>query len=223
MANSILQRPIMGLMDDGREGTFETEQSLSSSNSIPVIPDVIQKAFEIGALETGFQDTKDALGDLFTDILGIKSNPEKKSGNNLQIGGKSEINFNKQEDFKAKWEAEYKRGWSQRLDQDLKNVRQKTQEEAIEDLVRLEVGAMSADEKNKSLHLSLDLDEKYISNPYHIHALKIKKLEEIKAALEKKEEQDVAGASGKSNLLLNLGAHEGQSAVSSSGAIFSAG
>ncbi len=219
MANSTLQRGVMGLMDDGREDFFETEQSLSSSP----IPDVIQKAF-LDIPTIILDPTKDALGDLFVDFLGIKSDTEwGKNGKNLQIGGKSEINFNKQSSYKEKWEAEYKRGWTQSLNQDIKNVHHQTQEQAIEDLVRLEIGAMPTEEKNKSLHLSLDLDEKYISDPYHINALRVKKIEEIKATLQKKQDQEITSTSKNSGLLLNMDAHEGQSATSSSGAIFSAG
>lgn len=160
--------------------------------------------------------------DLFkNDIIGggQESSSDKKPG--MSIGGKTELNFNQAADMEKKEEAVYKKDFYQKLEADRKNLEYKDLEQTMEDLARLEVGAMSTEEKNKELHLSADLDEKNIRDPYHLHALRKKKLEQIKEAWQ--EQKDAAMVTAGPNLTMRLDANEGQSMVSQSGAIMSAG
>lgn len=144
------------------------------------------------------------------------------AGGGLSIGGKTELNFQQQEEqAQKKEEAAYQKDFYQKLEADRKDLEHQDLEQIMEDLVRLEVGAMSTDEKNKTLHLSADFDEKNIRDPYHLHALRVKKMAQIKEALQ--EQKDTEMAATQPNLTLRLDANEGQSMVSQSGAILSAG
>lgn len=152
--------------------------------------------------------------DLFkTDIIAGGESAEKKPG--IDIGGKTEIDFKNQE------VAAVKKDFFQKLEADRKELEFQNLEQVMDDLVRLEVGAMSTDEKNKTLHLSADFDEKNIRDPYHLHALRQKKIAQIKETI--LEQKSVSMAATQPDLKLRLDANEGQSMVSQSGAIMSAG
>lgn len=162
-------------------------------------------------------------GDLADLFKGEVMGHVEKTNGKMSIGGKTELNFQQQEQqIKQKEEASFKKDFYQKLESDRKDLEHQDLKQVMEDLVRLEVGAMAADEKNKTLHLSADFDEKNIRDPYHLHALRMKKLQQIKAALQEQKSEEMAATQAPS-LRMRLDANEGQSMVSQSGAILSAG
>lgn len=145
------------------------------------------------------QGLKD-VGDLFfSKFLGLKealpgTYAESASliKERLPIGGQTEIRFNNPEAFKKRQEAEHQRIVYASLEEARKNAQRFTHEEILEAVVRLEVAGMSTEEKNRFLHLSLDLDEKHINDPYHIHALRVKRKEQLRTAQQQKQGQELA-------------------------------
>ncbi len=164
---------------------------------------------------------------IFGDLVDLLKN-DIIGGGSLSIGGKTEmrfdsqISFNQQQEAEKKEETSYKKDFYQKLESTRKETKYIDLEQTMQELARLEVGVMSTDEKNKTLHLSADYDEKNIRDPYHLHALRQKKLEQFKEVLQDQKDSEMVVAGG-ANLTMRLDANEGQSMVSQSGAIMSAG
>lgn len=189
---------VMGLMDDWRDD-FETEQSLESNQT--QIPEIFQKAFidapaslldpTVKGVESGIKDTRDALGSLLSDIVGEYKPFSAKGSIDFQNKPKSEEEIKKREVF------QYQKSFYASFEE-AKRVDEKfDREQAVSDMVRLEVAGMSVMEKNKMEGLNLDLDNKHTDNAYHIHNIKMKKREQIKAMQRQKQDQDIAASKPK--------------------------
>lgn len=78
----------------------------------------------------------------------------------------------------------------------LEEMRDNTQrfahERALEDIIRLEIAGEPTEEKNRDLHLSLDLDEKNTQTAYHMQALRDKKRERLLQAEVQAKETNIA-------------------------------
>ncbi len=166
--------------------------------------------FEIGEGGKLIQQGAQEISQLFTtDILGLGQKEQKP------FPPKGSIDFQK--------ETQFKRVFYAKMEETRKDEEHFTLQNSMEETARLEVSAMPSDEKKKLLHVSLDLRNEHISHPYHIHEARRKKMEQIKAAKKQKQSQELASATKTDNLTGRLDAQEGQSMVSQSGAILTAG
>ena len=127
---------------------------------------------------------------------------------------KSSVDNDKQQ------EAVHKRSFYQQMEVNRKDVEHQKMAQAMESLARMEVSAMSTEEKNILEGLNADLKAEYTNNPYHISNIRNKRLEQIRQA--KKQQQTASlQAATKPNFINRLDAQEGQSMVAN--AIASAG
>lgn len=124
---------------------------------------------------------------------------------------------------KKQQEAYHKKDFYQAMEGNRRDMERSRVEQAMEDLARMEVGAMSALEKNVIEGLNADLKAEYTNNPYHISNIRNKRLEQIRNTKKNQQAESMAVANGRKNLVNSLDAQEGQSMISASGAITSAG
>ncbi len=225
MATNLMKSPLGGMIGDFEE--FEAERAQSPQGQSSAAPNPFFSAFlsapadlldPASKMATDLaKDSADSLIDLGKTILGVgeKKFSPKGSIDNFQNPTP--------EQTKKQQEAQVKRNFYASLEESRRNAQGMNQQKAIEQAVRMEVAAMSVTDKLDTLHLSLDLDEKHIQDPYHINELRRKKIEQIKEAKKQKESQELIAVTKNGNLLLNQNAQEGQSMTSSSGAIVSAG
>ncbi|QQG43299.1 MAG: hypothetical protein HYW45_03805 [Candidatus Daviesbacteria bacterium] len=202
---------IGGRMGDFEED-FERETPITSAASI-IASDIKQvwEAAPSAFFETTSSLAKDTLSagkELFGSILPAKGSVEVK-------GGKSTKEDQKQ--------AETANGaWMRSIMvENARVVSEKVQERKLNDLVRMEVMNMTSGERNQRLKLNVDLKKEYTENPYHMANLMRQRKEEVKKMVQERKSQEMV-ANTRSNLM-NMNAQEGQSMVSASGAIMSAG
>jgi len=210
--------PIGGSFGFFDEDSFEKE---SIPNPFAGLTDSINKAFDNSSnvLNPIFGDVKETtsiLTDLLKEVFPVKGTlnfQEKKPFSSAQAS----VDKEKQQ------EAYRKKDFYQQMEANRRGVESQKMTQAMEDLARMEVAGMSAVEKNMMEGLNADLKAEYTNNPYHINNIRRKKLEQIKQAKRQQIAQSIAATSGQKNLVNSLDAQEGQSMVSSSGAIASAG
>lgn len=196
---------------DEMEESFEKEPA---PNPFAGVPDAIEKTFEfssniINPVADGIKETTGAIRELVKGSVIFQEVKREPQGN--------------PDKEKKQQEAAFKRDFFQRMEANRRESQYSKTEQAMEDLARMEVAGMSAVEKNMMEGLNADLKAEYTNNPYHINNIRNKKLEQIKAAKKQQQAASMAAASGKKNLVNSLDAQEGQSMISSSGAIASAG
>lgn len=231
-ATNLVRSPIGGMI--GGFEDFENERGSSSqpnnnnqsnnSNTNPLMNAFLSAPADfispVSTMATDLaKDSADSIIDLGKTILGIGEKPQEKFSSK---GSLDNFQNPTPEQNQKNQEAQIKRVFYSSLEESSRNARSFNSEKAMQDAVRMEVAAMSVTDKLDNLHMSLDLDEKHISDPYHINELRRKKLEQLKKAKAEQQSQEMAGTS-KSSLLMNQNAQEGQSMTSSSGAIVSAG
>jgi hypothetical protein len=201
----------------GRLGFFDEDDGFEKEptpNPFAGVPDAIEKTFEfssniINPIADGVKETTGAIKELVKGSITFQEVKQQPKGN--------------PEKEKKLQEGAIKRDFFQRLEAGRRQAQYSKSQQAMEDLARMEVAGMSAVEKNMMEGLNADLKAEYTNNPYHINNIRNKKLEQIKAAKKQQQAASMAAASGGKNLVNSLDAQEGQSMISSSGAIASAG
>ena len=201
----------------GRVGFFDDdfERTAEALSQPSIIPNVFLDEFAnvpksvLDPTVDIIKESKSAVVDLFKELFPSKGN----------------IDFQKPrdpEEEKKKHEAAYQKSFYQALETSRKDNEKLTLEQSLEEAARLTVSAMGTEEMNKTLKLNFSLERKHTQNAYHIHTLRRIKMEEFRTMQQEKQSQELASQKG-NNLMGNMNAQEGQSMVSASGAILTAG
>lgn len=208
---------------DEEEEKFERESTPTTSNPFAKVPDFLDKTFDnssniLNPLVGDVKETGGALTDLLKEAFPVKGtlNFQEKKPQQSASAEASADNAKQQEAYR-------KREFYQKMEANRKDVENQKMTQAMEDLARMEVAGMSATEKNVIEGLNADLKAEYTNNPYHINNIRRKKLDQIKQAKRQQQSQEIAAQAGQKSLVNSLDAQEGQSMVSASGAIASAG
>lgn len=170
---------------DERRLEKETDYSGGSTGSLTALNNTVDLVASIGksAIKEGTSLLSD-ISELFKeDVIGQEQKPKSP----MSASGSLEFPKNVAKSPKLlekENEARHKRMVYSSIEGAAREARRFAHEKILDEIVRLEVAGMSPEEKNKILHLNVDYDEKHISTPYHLHALREKKKEQLRAVEE---------------------------------------
>ncbi len=144
---------------------------------------------DFNPMKTGTGAVKSVTGALDGLFDSITGKPEKKSLGSLFGFDKPRP---KEASEKEQKEAAHKRIFFSSMEEAQNRFQRAEQSAKINLMARLDVAGMPTTQKNKDLHLSLDLDEKHTNDLHHGIQLLNKRIEQIRQAEENKQKEDMA-------------------------------
>jgi hypothetical protein len=182
----------MGLMDDGREKSNETEQSIGSgSSAMSKLMETMENvpfSFNIKPI----QETGSIIGNLIKETAGFTP---KGSIDNFQNPTPEQIAKGKE-----RKDAAHSRLIFNKLADAKQNAQRFAHDNSLNMQAKSEVMGMSSDEKKKKLHVSVDLDNKHIDDAYHVSILYTEAKAAKQAAEDARKNQEGAGISGQGGI-----------------------
>ena len=166
-------------------------------------------------IKEGFNAIKDLLYEDVAFIQTPEQTPRKPMSATGSIENFQTAHAKSPELLTKEREANYQRVVYANLEEARRNTQRFAHERTLGEAVRLEVSTMSTEEKNRALHLSLDLNEKNISDPYHTYALREKKKEDWRKLEEKKKNTAILSPAKRPSALETM--FEGGSGTQGSG------